>query len=85
MTHPHKHHLINKKLNLDVSTIVEKVIDSNPKFKHINFSEKINKNKNLYDDLENIWIDDLVHLKEEFFIKVFLKEIVDEFYLHKSK
>jgi hypothetical protein len=85
VTHPHKHHLINKKLNLDVSTIVEKVIDSNPKFKHINFSEKINKNKNLYDDLENIWIDDLVHLKEEFFIKVFLKEIVDEFYLHKSK
>ena len=84
MTHPHRYHLNERKYNLNISSIVEDIIGKNSKFKHVNFTQKIRDNVKLYDNYDSIWLNDSAHLKENFFIKIFLKEIIDEFYLFKN-
>jgi hypothetical protein len=84
VTHPHRYHLNERKYNLNISSIVEDIIGKNSKFKHVNFTQKIRDNVKLYDNYDSIWLNDSAHLKENFFIKIFLKEIIDEFYLFKN-
>ena len=63
VTHPHKLQLVSNTQPNDISNIVSTSIQEIPKIKHINFS-KILKKENIYGEFENIWKDDLVHLKE---------------------
>jgi len=78
VTHPHKKHIFEKKFVVDVSDIVAEVLQQYPKISHINFSKKIKDNQKLYDNLNNIWLDDEVHLKEKYLVKVFLFELVKD-------
>jgi hypothetical protein len=78
VTHPHKKHLVNKKFEVDVSDIVAEVLEQYPKIFHINFSKKIKENPKLYDNLNDIWLSDESHLKEEYLVKVFLFELLKD-------
>jgi len=64
ITHPHKLQLVSDNQPNDISDIVTFSIKKIPKIKHINFS-RILKKENIYGEFENIWKDDLVHLKEK--------------------
>ncbi len=81
ITHPHKFQQVEKKTILNVSSIVEEAIYKKPKFEHINFTKKIAENEKLYKNYNNIWENDMVHLKVEPLITPFLEEITDTFFL----
>ena len=73
VTHPHKLQLTGDNQPIDISDIVAESIKDYKKIIHINFSQ-ILKNKKLYNNYEDIWFKDLIHLKEDEF-NIFLSEI----------
>ena len=77
VTHPHKLHITPSEYKVDVSDIVARVVLDFSKIDHINFSEIISKNPNLYKDFykDEGWLRDKTHLnKVNHFI--FIKEIL---------
>ncbi len=62
VTHPHKLHLSPVKYNVDVSDIVKTVVLNYPKIEHINFSELVKENPNLYKNINEVWQKDQIHL-----------------------
>ena len=48
------------------------------KAEHINFTNKIIKNPNLYFKYNNIWLNDLIHLNREAFSEVFITGILQD-------
>ena len=60
---------------IDISDIVSETIINLPKIYHINFSQIIKDNENFYQNYENIWADDSVHLNDKNF-DIFIKQIM---------
>ena len=75
VTHPHKKQLLTNEQPIDVSRIVSKSIIRLNKFEHINFSNILKKEK-IYENLETIWKNDQVHLKERDY-NIFLKKLLE--------
>ena len=77
ITFPHYNHLYeqesNKKYNVNVSNIVDKFSQSYDKVYHLNFSDLIINNKISFDS--SAYKNDKSHLKERYYIKIFLKNI----------
>tara|TARA_B100000945_G_scaffold293929_1_gene270294 strand:- start:919 stop:2028 length:1110 start_codon:yes stop_codon:yes gene_type:complete len=75
VTHPHKLQLTTDREPIDISDIVSETIINLPKIYHINFSQIIKDNENFYQNYENIWADDSVHLNDKNF-DIFIKQIM---------
>ena len=76
ITHPHKTHVSSNKYDMNVSNLVEYITKDFPKIKHINFTNIIKNNPNFYDEADEIWMSDQMHLVESsyyFFIKEILR------------
>jgi hypothetical protein len=76
VTHPHKTQMTTSSEPINVSAIVSEIVLDLPKVIHLNFS-KISEEKNLYENLDNVWDKDTIHLNENGY-KIFLKKIVDK-------
>jgi len=81
VTAPHKKHFdknfiegISYKLN--VSDIIDSILQENKNVTHINFSKILLNNDNLNN--EDIWLDDNMHFNSNFHGNFFIKKILDE-------
>ena len=77
VTHPHKLQLTTNKYPIDVSNIIKSVIKDYKNIEHINFSKIIKENKNFYSDLNNIWLNDNIHLNDQNY-KKFVNKIIEK-------
>lgn len=75
VTHPHKTQMTTSNEPINVSNIVSEIVKDLPKITHLNFS-KISREKNLYENFDDIWDKDTIHLNENGY-KIFLKTIVN--------
>ena len=75
VTHPHKLQLITDNQPVDISDVISETIVNLPKTHHINFSKILKNNKNFYENYENIWISDKIHLNDKNY-NIFIKKIV---------
>ena len=77
VTFPHYNHLFEKNsnyiYNVDVSDVVEKLTNNQKKIYHLNFSRLIRDNKITINN--NSYKNDKAHLKEKFYIEIFLKNL----------
>ena len=86
VTFPHKGHLFghvnedNRKVyyEINVSNIINKIINNNNNIKHINFSELFFNKEIKLDEKSFIKNDPGSHLKEEYHANIFVKEIINE-------
>lgn len=77
ISHPHKFQLLDNNL-LNVSNLIDELIKEYDKAEHVNFTNKIIKNPNLYFKYNNIWLNDLIHLNREAFSEIFITGILQD-------
>ena len=75
LTHPHKLHLTSTKYKTDVSDLVKTVAKDFTKIQHVNFTEIIKKTPDLYENVNNIWLYDQIHLDRPNYL-IFIKEVL---------
>ncbi len=73
ITHPHKFQLTTNQYPIDVSDIIETIIEDYKKVQHINFTKILKENKEFYPDFNTIWLNDHIHLNEQNYKKFFNK------------
>ena len=80
VTFPHYNHLYEtdptKKYNINVSNIIDDLVKNQNKIHHLNFSKLINNKKIIIDS--KAYKNDKSHLKEKYYIEIFLKNIKKE-------
>ena len=65
-----------KKYNINVSNIIDDLVKNQNKIHHLNFSKLINNKKIIIDS--KAYQNDKSHLKEKYYIEIFLKNIKKE-------
>ena len=77
VTFPHYNNLFEndpeKKYNINVSNIIDNLVKNQHKIYHLNFSKLINTKKISID--RKAYKNDKSHLKEKYYIEIFLKNI----------
>ena len=77
---PHYGHLYEdnskKKYKINVSNIIDNVIENHNNIYHLNFSKLINNNEIEID--KNVYKNDKIHLKEKYYIEIFIKKIEEK-------
>lgn len=77
ISHPHKIHVLDENL-LNISNLIDELIEGYNKVEHINFTNKIIKNPNLYIKINDIWLNDLIHLNRKTFSEIFITEVLND-------
>jgi len=78
VTHPHYKHIIGD-YKSNVSDIINQISAEYSKINHINFTNVIKNEKNFYLDIESIWSEDNIHLKDQVFREKFIMNIIKYF------